>query len=230
MNIEYNFTLDNGTSHKFEVAVNRVFDHQTDRAAHSPWAKLEYNQCHNCPLNTAEFRHCPVALDVEEIALRFADIISYESVQVEVITPERTYLKRCDVQTALRSLLGLVMATSACPILSRLKNLAAYHLPFSTLDETLFRTTGAYLLKQYFIYKEGGKPDLELAGLNRLYQELLTVNRCFKQRIDAACSKDANLNALGSLFALSMAISFSLDDKLKELERKISPPDGIDQL
>ena len=228
MNIEYTFTLGNGATHKFGVEVNRTFDQQSDRAEHSPWARLEYNQCPNCTLSRDQFQHCPVALDVEQIALRFADIISYESVQVTVVTPERTYLKSCDVQTALRSLLGLVMATSACPILSRLKNLAHYHLPFSNLDETLFRTAGAYLLKQYFIYKGGGQPDLELAGLNQLYQELQTVNVSFKHRIDTACSKDANLNALGSLFALSMAVSFSLDEKLKELKKSSFPQTDLE--
>ena len=224
MNIEYRFTLDDGATHKFVVDLDREFDATVDRARHAPWTKLAYRQCSNCPLRADQFQHCPVALDLEPIASQFANIISYEAVNVQVNAPERSYFKRCDVQTALRSLIGLVMATSACPILSRLKSLARSHLPFSTVEETLFRTTGAYLLGQYFVYKNGGEADLDLTGLDALYRELQTLNACFKTRIDSASHADANMNALGSLFALSMAVSFSLEDKLEELKEQFFTP------
>lgn len=229
MKIAYTFVLDDGTSHKFVVDLDREFDEAVDRAEHAPWTKLAHNQCDNCPLHADQFRHCPVALDLEQIASKFANIISHEAVNVQVTGPERVYFKRCDVQTALRSLVGLVMASSACPILSRLKGMAHYHLPFSTVEETLFRAVGAYLLRQYFVHKEGGEPDLDLAGLNDLYRELQALNACFKKRIDAASHKDANMNALGSLFALSMAVSFSLEDKLQELKDEFFPPEPMPQ-
>jgi hypothetical protein len=58
---------------------------------------------------------CPVAIDIETISSQFADILSYEEAHIEVITQERSYSKATDAQTGLRSLLGLIMATSACP-------------------------------------------------------------------------------------------------------------------
>ena len=228
MQITYTFALDDGTSHQFVVDLDREFDEVVDRAEHAPWTKLAHKQCGNCPLHSDQFRHCPVAFDLEQIASRFANIISHEAVNVQVATPERAYSKRCDVQTALRSLVGLVMATSACPILSRLKTMAYYHLPFSTVEETLFRTAGAYLVKQYFVHKAGGQPDLDLTGLNELYQELQALNVCFKKRIDTASEKDANMNALSSLFALSLAVSFSLEDKLEELKGQFFPAEPAD--
>jgi hypothetical protein len=157
---------------------------------------------------------------LEQIATQFSDIISFEKARVEVHTPERTYTKDCDVQTGLRSLLGLVMATSACPILSQLKGLADSHLPFATLEETLFRTTGAYLIKQYFIYKGGNVPDWNMQGLDYFYKNLQTVNRGFKRRLDSAFTneKEAHLNAIGSLLYVSMGVTYSLEDNLSELK------------
>jgi hypothetical protein len=117
------------------------------------------------------------------------------------------------------------MATSGCPILAQFRGLAQYHLPFATMDETLFRTSGAYLLKQYYIWKSGGTPDLAMKGLEQFYREVGTVNRCFKARLDAAFDKvkDANLNAIGSLLYISMGVGFSIDDNMSELQNKFFP-------
>jgi len=175
-------------------------------------------------LSSEQFRHCPAALDAKKITETFRAMLSYVEVTLEVRTPERTYSKRCDAQTGLRALFGLVMATSGCPILSRLKGLARTHLPFSTMEETIFRTVGAYLIQQFLVHKNGGEPDWELKGLNLLYEQLQEVNRCFKGRIDAASVQDANMNALGSLVYLAMGVSFSLEAQLQEIQHlAISP-------
>jgi hypothetical protein len=128
------------------------------------------------------------------------------------------YVKYCDVQTGLRALLGLVMATCACPVTSRLKALAYFHLPFANVEDTLFRVVAAYLVKQYFVHQAGGQPDLELTGLTQFYQDLQEVNLCFKGRLDAASEKDANLNAICSLNFLSVIVSSSLEDDLQRLK------------
>ncbi len=120
----YTFTQQNGRQCTFRVDPDRAHETRFTTARPQPWTKLEFHQCTNCPLRPAERAHCPVAVDVEEIALQFADVVSHESASVQVETADRTYSKRCDVQTGLRSLLGLVMATSACPILAQLEGLA----------------------------------------------------------------------------------------------------------
>lgn len=215
--IEYIFKMEDETEYRFEVDLDR---HQKSLPETRPpafWTVLGFKQCPNCPLNSAEYRYCPVAVDVEQIAARFRHMLSYTKTTVEVRTPERTYMKQCDAQTGLCALLGLVMATSACPILSQLKGLAYYHLPFSTLEETLFRTTSAYLLKQYFVFKAGREPDLDLKGLSQLYEALQQVNAAFKLRLESASESDANLNAVTELACVAMMVSFSLEDKLREL-------------
>ena len=220
MNYEYVFTMGDGSTHHFRVEVDRP--PAAERGGDSPaaWTALGFKQCFNCPLNSEQVSHCPAALDFEEIAHRFRDANALESVTVEVKTAERTYVKYCDVQTGLRALLGLVMATSACPITSQMKSLAYYHLPFANTEETLFRAVAAFLMKQYFVKKAGGEPDLPLAGLSRLYTDLGVVNHCFKARLDAASQKDANINAINALNFQSAAVSSSLEDTLRDLRPK----------
>jgi hypothetical protein len=216
--IEYVFKPAEGETFNFKVDTSRAARTSTGQAT-TGWTALDFHKCTNCPLNSKEHPHCPAAVDVEEIVARFKSDLSYGKVMVEVRTASRTYSQLTDMQTALRSLMGLVMATSGCPILARFRGLAKLHLPFASLEETLFRTTGAYMLRQYFVLKEGGTPDFELRGLERLYEDLQTVNRCFKRRVDSASDRDANMNAIGSLIYVAMGVSFSLEDQLVEIRQ-----------
>ncbi|MCP4503842.1 MAG: hypothetical protein GY822_28280 [Deltaproteobacteria bacterium] len=182
------------------------------------WTALSQNQCSNCPLPASDDTCCPPAVDCAAIVERFAHTLSIESVRVEVEMTERTVCKNTDMQTALGSLLGLVMASSGCPMLSQFKGMARFHLPFATPQETLFRTVGAFLMKQYFAAKKGQDADLELGRLQRFYEGIQEVNQAFVQRVRLAAARDANLNALVILFSTSALVGFSLEQEIKELE------------
>jgi hypothetical protein len=225
MMITYEFVIDGGSGHQFEVNLDRA-PGSGGGTAGAPWTLLTFNQCPNCPLSLTEHSHCPVALDLEEIVTRFRGLLSFQEATVKVHAPERSYWKRCDVQTGLRSLLGLVMATSGCPVLGRFRSMAYYHLPFANVEETLFRTVGSYLLKQYFIGKAGGVADLELRGLARFYDEVGEVSQALKGRIDAASERDANMNAIGTLILLGMVVSDSLEAQLQELQSQFGESSG----
>lgn len=215
--VTYRFTFADGQSVQFEIDRGRRFDAAASRSGAPAWTGLEFHQCSHCPLTVRDCRHCPVALDLAPVVSRFRDAISHTRVRVEVITPERTYLKDCDVQTGLRSLLGLIMATSACPVLAPLKGLAATHLPFATLEESILRTVGSYLLRQYFSHRDGKAADLELTHLRHAYDQIGVLNRCFADRMAAASEQDANMNALYSLLCVAEGMSSSLLDQLEEL-------------
>jgi hypothetical protein len=221
--ITYQFILQDGQCIEFEVDLDRERSGRSLADTLPQWTRLDYGKCPNCPLTGTEQAHCPAAVDMLKIVSAFKAVISYTRAKIEVTTPERTYLKNCDVQTGLRSLLGLVMATSGCPILRQLKGMAKTHLPFATMEETLFRTVGFYLIRQYLAMRAGGRPDLELRGLDALYQTLQTVNRHFNQRLMAASEQDANLNAITSLQYVSFGVSFSLEDHLDELKTWLLP-------
>ncbi|OQX24864.1 MAG: hypothetical protein BWK80_18630 [Desulfobacteraceae bacterium IS3] len=216
MIIEYIFQLKTGSTLNYLIDTNRQYGEETDRMSHRFWTKLDYNQCGNCLLSLKKYRCCPTAVDLEDIIEEFSSFLSHDQAQVSVKTPEREYSKVCDIQTGLQSLVGLVMATSACPTLSQLGALAKFHLPFATTEDTLFRSVGAYMIRQYFIFSDGGQPDFTLERLKALYNSLEDLNSAFTERIRIASRSDANLNALVQLGALSFMVHVSLEDQLRD--------------
>lgn len=218
MFIEYTFTMNDGKVLHYKIEFNRIHNEEMRKSA-PHWTELEYHKCGNCPLSKEQHSHCPVALDVKEIFLGFNEILSFKEADVWVRTPEREYSKRCDAQTGLRALIGFVMATGDCPILSpALRPMAHFHLPFASLEEIIYRTTSSYMLTQYFVYKDGGEPDMEMDGLRKQFGEIQTVNYDFLQRIRSASEADANLDVLATLFSISSLLSVSVDQQLKNLK------------
>jgi hypothetical protein len=215
--IAYKLSFDKGNAVEFAVDTER--QSPTEGIGLKPfWTRLGHHQCPNCPLAARPGRYCPAALDIEHIVDSFAHIESYAQVDVQVQIGERTHSKRTDVQSALRSLLGLSLATSACPVLSQMKGPGRLHMPFATVEETLFRMVGAYFVGQYIKAQQGEMPDFSLESLSRMYAEVQTVNQHLKKRLDDAVLRDANVNAVVSLMSVAMLVSFSLDHQLQELE------------
>lgn len=216
--IEYEFAFEDGSVETWQIDLDRA-QREDDTAALPEWTKLEYHQCENCPLKPEDTARCPAAVDSLQILDRFKDVFSYETATVTVRTPERSFMKHTDLQTALQSLIGLIMATSGCPILRQLKAMAHHHLPFSSTSETLYRTVSNHLLKSYLARRQGAplEGDDEIQSLLALYTELLTVNGAFVKRITKAAEKDANLNAVVLLFTISALVQVSLEDGLEDL-------------
>jgi hypothetical protein len=218
LKITYQFAMADGTRHEFVVDLDRP-GQQPASAQLPAWTALGYHQCPNCPLKAESSPRCPAAADLAPAIGTFAKVISYERAMVTVTTEERTYRKECQVQQALSSLVALFMATSGCPILGRMRGLARTHLPFATMDETLFRSVSAYLVQQLLVHKKGGAPDWNLKGLLSHYDDLDALNRAFKTRITEAAVQDSTLNAIATLGMLSMGVSLSIEDRLDELAR-----------
>lgn len=215
--IAYKLSLDSGEPIVFSVDTEREEISAEGRpSAH--WTRLEHHQCPICPLMRSPGRHCPAAVDIEHIVDAFSHVDSHAQVRVDVQIGGRTHSTQTDMQLALQSLLGLTLATSACPVLSQMKGPGRLHMPFATVEETLFRMVGAYFLGQYLKTRHGGKADFTLGSLSRMYGDVQTVNRHLKRRLDNAVSKDANVNAVVSLMSMAMLVSFSLDQQLSELQ------------
>ncbi len=219
MYISYDFAFKDGTHRRIVVDAVRA-ERAVPLASRTPppdWTRLEYKQCPNCPLPAAPGARCPPAVDLAPTIDAFAKIISYAEARVTVEMEERTVSRECQVQQALSSLVALMMATSGCPVLGRMRGLARTHLPFATMEESLLRSLGAYLIKQLIEHRNGGEPDWDLDGLKRHYAQLETLNKAFKARVRAASEQDASLNAVSALGILSMGIGVSIDDQLAEL-------------
>lgn len=195
----------------------RSTEHRTIMSDPLPeWAKLDFHRCEQCPLDESRHLYCPAALAIAEVVECFHELLSYDEVEVTVVTPQRTYNGITSAQRALSSLIGLYLATSGCPTLAKLKPMARFHLPFASREETLFRSASTYLLGQ-FIRKQKGLPaDFELEGLKDLYAQLHDINISLAKRLRALSAGDANINALVLLDLYAQDLPMSLESKLAE--------------
>jgi hypothetical protein len=219
--IEYNLRLLNGDQKRHVVHLDgaTMALRNLPPAVLPEWTRLAFHQCSNCPLNPDTHSHCPVAVGLVEVIESFKDGLSHEVAEVAIRTPHRTYVKKAPLQQAVSSLMGLHMASSGCPILDKLRPMVSTHLPFASIEETLYRAVSMYLLAQYVRSKRGLTPDWELRDLVANYEAVSLVNAAFVKRILNINTLDANLNALVSLDCFAGMASISIaEDYLKEIE------------
>lgn len=217
MNVTYQFRFDDSRSVIFKVT-----DQPAEQKGNLPaWTKLEHCQCSNCPLKASEAPQCPAAVEILPVVNEFQAEDAYQKVDVVVTDDRRTYSKSTTLEEALRSLLGLKMATSGCPVLSELKSMTVHHLPFASNDEFIMRSVSHYLLQQYLAKRNHQDPDWDLKGLVERNQRLQLVNQALWQRIHSVCKGDSNLKALLNFFSMASSVSFSLESQLRKLEAKM---------
>lgn len=221
MTIRYEFQLESGDRRAFDVSPDRGAPSATEGEL-PEWTRLGHCQCSNCPLNASESPHCPAAADMLPVVEAFRRDSAYQAVTVRVDDGRRIYEKATTLEESLRSLLGLVMATSACPILSELKPMAVHHMPFASSDEFIMRSVSLYLLQQYFAQRHEQMPDWKLEGLVSRNQRLQLVNQALWQRIHAVCEGDSNLKALLNFFSMASSVSVSLESQLRKLEARLN--------
>lgn len=182
------------------------------------WAFLSFNKCEICPITENDRVYCPIAANLAGIVEEFKNFVSHERVSVTVACEERFYAKETTVQGGLSPLLGIIMTTSGCPIMEQLKPMVRFHLPFASLDETIFRAVVMYLLAQYFRHQDGKEATWSLDGLAAVYAEVGKVNRDFANRMRAAARKDANVNALVNLDVFASMMTLAAEDTLARLK------------
>lgn len=216
MAIEYRISLDDNHQFDYRIELDRAYDPTSADAAPS-WTRLEHQQCSNCPLSKEGFSHCPAAVDLHRVIEDFQGLPAFKKALVWVRTPEREYTKQVSLEEGLRALLGVIMATSACPVLGKLRPMAHNHLPFANNQEFILRAVSLYLARQYFNFREGRHADWELKGLVRMFQQLQLVNQAFWQRIHATCEGDSNLKAFLTFFSLSSSMTYSLETQLQKI-------------
>ena len=218
--ITYKFIFPDGESKSYDALLDGVSGRWTSPPLPSApqWTELEHHKCSHCPLKSSEHPSCPVALNIAAVADDFKTLKSTERATVEVITAERTYRKDLYLQEGLFGLFGLIMATSDCPYLEFLRPMARFHLPFSSLRETMVRSVSFYLLRQYFVAKNGGKPDYELIEFAKRYADLDAVNLGLANRLRSIIKADVGANSIIILDGLAKLLSMQLASGLKDLE------------
>lgn len=218
--IEYKFQFQDQSEHCFTVHVNETTLSQVIEQPHTlpDWTRLENQKCVHCPLDSKNNPHCPIAIHLSSLAEFFKDKISYEKAKVTVVTNERTYSKDLRIQEGIFSLFGLIIPLSGCPYTHFLKPMARFHLPFSTTQETIVRSVSLYLLKQYFVAKRNGNPDLTLTYLEKSYENLKKVNLGIISRLRKVAKQDAGLNAIIVLHAFADLLTFAISNDLSTIE------------
>lgn len=189
----------------------------TSEISHPDWTELEYQQCSNCTLVKTTSPYCPLAANLMPVLRLCSSVASYQTLNLEVSTPERIISGDTSMQRALSTILGLVMATSPCPHTEFLKPMAHFHLPLASEEETIYRATSMYLLAQYFRRKDGLDFSMELDQLTAIYQNLQTINKALAKRLRLAANEDATVNAVILLDLLSQAVTWSIEDGLEEI-------------
>lgn len=223
----YKFVFDNGEQKEFEIQLDATtLDLASQKNEGPEWTRLKYSQCENCPLGQ-DVEYCPVALNLSHVVETFKDSISFERAVVTVETAERNYTKDTTLQKGLSSLVGVIMVTSGCPVLDKLRPMARFHLPFATSVETFYRAFSMYLIAQFFLMRNGKDPDWDLSELVEIYHNIRLVNKGMSQRLASASTKDANVNALIILHAFAEAVPYFINNGLNEIEKFFSQYTGV---
>ena len=222
--ITYEFKLTSGVEKNFDIFLNKETLALIREKEDAPpeWARLEFQQCSICPLNTTLTRYCPIAANLSGIAREFRDVTGPDKATVIVHVKERAYFKTCSILEGLSPLLGIIMTTSGCPIMEPLKPAVRYHLPFASLDETVFRMMSMFLMAQFIRSRSGKKPEWTLDGLSRIYEEVKKLNRDFGLRMRAAAESDANIHALVKLNVFAVMMPVEAEKTLKEITPSFS--------
>lgn len=184
------------------LRVDLFFDRKTFKLDIPPtapkpdWARLSHQRCPNCTLSD-DCAYCPAALGIAMFMPTFKDCVSHDKAVVEVETDHRTIVAKTTLQSGLGSLIGLVCATSGCPLTRFLRPMARFHLPFADEQETLFRSFSTWLLAGIVQQRQSGSSEpITLEGLKQRYQDLSTMNAFLAERLRAGVGRDAMLNAV----------------------------------
>jgi hypothetical protein len=219
LNIFYRFIFPQEREEIFEVKIDTLnMESQPDISGPPPdWCRLDFYQCPNCPQKVDTHPYCPLATRLVRLMTICHNVMSFDAVEVEVITPERLVSKNTTAQRAVSSLMGLITATSGCPHMEFLKPMARYHLPLATGEETIFRAVSTYLLVQYFRHKHAQSMDMELDNLKTIYSEIGTVNKAMASRLRTISAEDSAINAVVLLDVFAKTMPYSIEDSLEEI-------------
>lgn len=223
MNICYTLTFAENKRFEFDVDLDSDTSVETGNESLPDWVKLENFRCSHCSLPEGSRRTCPAALSIKPLVETFGDLVSYDTVQATVNIQKSVRIEASmPAQDVVRALAGLLLALSACPVLMKLRPMAHFHLPFASLDHTIFRFLGTYLIAQHIRQLHGEKPNWNLDGLWNIFEEIHAVNKNLADRINAASKEDAMVNSLIALDMFAHAGQMEIQKHLKKLETLFS--------
>ncbi|MBU0945928.1 MAG: hypothetical protein KJ804_00965 [Proteobacteria bacterium] len=219
----YCFDFPDNSKKRFLIQLDPVsLEYRSSGNMPPDWALLGVARCQCCKLDLSQHTYCPIAANIAELVIAFKDTASHSSCLVSCISAARTCSKDTTVQEGLASIMGIIMATSGCPSMSILKPMACFHLPFATVEESMFRSVSAYLLRQYFSHKSGENCDFFMHRIQDHYDEVQQVNEGILKRINMTSEMDADKNAIITLNSLAQILVMEVDEDLDSFKRLFS--------
>ncbi|HID70922.1 MAG TPA: hypothetical protein EYP35_10840 [Desulfobacterales bacterium] len=217
----FNYCFDFPDNSKKRFLINldpETFEYKASDNTPPDWALLGVARCECCQLDIATHDYCPISANIADLVFAFKDTASHKSCLVSCISTARTCSKETTVQEGLASIMGIIMATSGCPSMSILKPMACFHLPFATVEEAMYRSVSAYLLRQYFSHQDGENCDFFMHRIQDHYSEVQQVNEGILKRINMTFEMDADKNAIVTLNALAQILVMEVDEDLDSLK------------
>ncbi len=216
----YRFDFPDSGKKRFPITLDpETFNYKTSNSTPPDWALLSVARCKCCKLEPSEHNYCPIARNMADLVFAFKDTPSHKACNVSCISAARVCSKETTVQEGLASIMGLIMATSGCPSMSILKPMACFHLPFATVEESMYRSASAYLLRQYFSHKNGANCDFFMDRIEEHYEEVQMVNEGILRRINMTSEMDADKNAIVTLNALAQILVMEVEEDLDSFKQ-----------
>ena len=222
--IEYHFEFPGDRSYDYAFSLDtETFEIRVQGDLEKPdWTRLAHHQCSHCPL-VAE-SHCPVAVNIWNVVFPMGSVLSHKEVVCRVTTNKRSFVTTTSAQEALRSMVMLVTAASACPHTHFFKPLTKFHLPFASLEEAVLQTVSIYYIFQYFRKQDGLIFDNELGHLRTIFVDVDMICRHMADRIRSApVTGDAAINAIVILHSFALLIPLQVDSRLEEVRAAFDP-------
>ncbi len=216
--IVYHFIFDDGARFRFEVDEEGDTSVEPEGETFPEWVLLDQGKCAGCNLPEGSRKTCPAALSIQPVIEAFGKRISHEHVKVIVVIGGVKVEGEMSAQGAVRSLMGLRLALSSCPVLGMLRPMARFHVPFATQAHALFRFVGMTLMAQHFRREAGLPASSDLSRLLELIGRLHEVNHKLAGRIKCAAEKDAAINSLVNLDTLAALLEVEIDADLDLLK------------
>jgi len=191
---------------------------QTSPDYHPDWTLLACHQCAPCTLQASAKATCPIACRIAGLVTAFKDITSSTPCTVSCHSDQRTVSKETVVQEGLASILGLLMATSGCPVMDFFRPLARFHLPFASVEESIFRIAATYMLQQFYRQESASKNNCSLDEIKDHYARVKQVNTGILKRIRGITAQDADKNGLVTLASLGQILEFESAGKFESLQ------------
>lgn len=220
LKIKYSYILNTGRTINYEIVLDSITQqiHHKSKDSYPFWCKLDYMQCAHCPFSMSEHKYCPITINLVDVVDLFKNVLSYDRAEIIVETNQRTYSKKeVPIQSGLSSMIGIIMVTSGCIDLDKLRPMVRYHLPFASIEETVYRATSMYMLAQYMRVKNNNEPNISMDELVDIYKKINDINLAFSKRLRGLLEADSNLKAIALLDTLSQSVPMKIEETLDDL-------------